>query len=154
MKHGSTLILRWAVILIGLFVLGVCVFLIPLILMSPDTELYKPSLAGLYLPAVPFFWALYQALKLLTLIDKNEPFSIGSMDAFKQIKYCALIISGIFLVSSPYIYYVADQDDAPGVLLIVLIIAFASFVIATFSALMQRLVQSAVDLKTENDLTV
>lgn len=154
MKHGSTLILRGAVILIGLFVLGVCLFLLPMAFMDDKTEFYKPIIAGLYIPAVPFFWALYQALKLLQLIDKNEPFSIASVDAFRQIKYCAFLISGIFLAGSPYVYYAAQRDDAPGVLLMAFIIAFASFVIATFSGLMQKLVQNAVDIKTENDLTV
>ena len=154
MKQGSTLILRGAVVLIGLSVLAICMFLIPIILVSDQTEFYKPLLAGLYVPAIPFFWALYQALKLLRLIDNSEPFSNDSANAFKQIKYCALIIGGIFLASSPYVYYVADQDDAPGVLLIVLVIAFASFVIATFSTLLQKLVQTAIDIKEENDLTV
>lgn len=154
MNQGPTVILRGAIMLIGLAILAICLLLLPTVLMSDHVEIYKPLLASLYIPAIPFFWALYQALKLLKLIDKGEAFSAGSVRAFKHIKNCALVISVLFLIGSPYAYYVADQDDAPGVLLMVLVVVFASFVIATFSGLLQKLVQNAIDLKEENDLTV
>ncbi|HEX7483679.1 MAG TPA: DUF2975 domain-containing protein [Candidatus Saccharimonadales bacterium] len=154
MKQGSTLFLRLAIILIGLFVLTLCVYVLPLIINDDNTGFYKPLLLGLYAPALPFFWALYHSLKLLGYIDANNAFSSESVKAFKAIKYCGIIIGIIFALASPYVYKVADMDDAPGVLLIHLVIAGASFVIAAFSALMQKLVQSAVDIKSENDLTV
>ena len=154
MKHGSTLFLRLAIILIGLFVLTLCLYVLPLIISDDNTGYYKPLLMALYLPAIPFFWALYQSLKLLRYIDANNAFSIASVKAFQAIKYCGIIIGAFFTVMSPYVYKVADMDDAPGVLLIHLVIAGASFVIAAFSALLQKLVQNAVDIKSENDLTV
>jgi hypothetical protein len=54
----------------------------------------------------------------------------------------------------PYIFYVADRDDAPGVSVIGFIIIFASFVIAVFAAVLERLLQNAIEIKSENDLTV
>jgi hypothetical protein len=77
-----------------------------------------------------------------------------SVDAFKYIKYCAIAIGALFVIGMPYIYQAADKDDAPGVIVIGLVIIWASFVIATFSAVLQKLVQNAVDIKSENDLTV
>lgn len=154
LNQVSTVLLRGIVILIGIFVLGLCFFVLPLGIMNDRTGMYGPILAGLYIPAVPFFYALFQALKLLDNIDNNQAFTALSVQAFKRIKYCAGIISGIFAAGSPYVYYVADKDDAPGVLLVALVIVGASFVIATFSAVMQKLVQNAVDIKAENDLTV
>lgn len=156
MKKGSTIILRGVVILIGLVVLAVCIFALPGVILSElagDFD-YGPIFAGLYVPAIPFFFALYQALKLLGYIDKNKAFSELSINALKKIKYCALIISGLFAVGMPYIFYVADRDDAPGVALIGFVIIGASFVIATAAAVFQSLVQNAVDIKSENDLTV
>jgi hypothetical protein len=108
----------------------------------------------LYITAVPFFFALYQALKLLNLIDKNKAFTHDSVVAFRNIQYCAYIISGLFILGMPYIFHVADRDDAPGVVAIGLVIIGASFVIGTFSAVMHTLVRNAVDIKSENDLTV
>ncbi|HYF97268.1 MAG TPA: DUF2975 domain-containing protein [Patescibacteria group bacterium] len=154
MKRGSTIILRGVVILIGFIVLGLCIFALPAGILSDNTGYYRPILLGLYIPAIPFFFALYQALKLLSYIDKNKAFSLASVKALRNIKYCALIISTLFITGMPYIFYAADRDDAPGVALIGFVIIGASFVIATFSAVLQKLLQNVVDIKSENDLTV
>lgn len=154
MKRGSTLFLRGVIVLIGLIVLALCIFALPAGISTDNTGDYRPILLGLYVPAIPFFFALYQSLKLLNYIDKNQAFTVLSVTAFKYIKYCAIAIGLLFMAGMPYIFQVADADDAPGVVLIGLVIAGASFVIATFSALLQKLVQNAVDIKSENDLTV
>lgn len=157
MERGSTVFLRGVVILIGLLVLGLCAIGLPMLIKSELTTSdfdYGWIFVGLYVPATPFFFALYQALKLLDYIDKNQAFSELSVQAFRSIKYCALTISGLFAAGMPYVFYVADRDDAPGVALTGFVIIGASFVIATFAAVLQKLVQNAVDIKSENDLTV
>ena len=154
MKLGSTHILRGVVILLGLIVLALCAIVLPAGIASDNTGYYWPILLGLYIPAIPFFYALHQTLKLLSYIDKHKAFSKLSVMALKNIKNCGLAISGLFLLGMPYIFYAADRDDAPGVVLVGLIIIGASFVVATAAAVFQRLVQNAVDIKTENDLTV
>lgn len=154
MKQASTLILRAVIILIATTVAAVCAILLPLGIMTDQTGLYRYILLGLYIPAIPFFIALFQAYKLLNLIAKNKAFSEKSVNILKSIKFCAVAISGLFFAGMPFIFYVADLDDAPGVVLIGLIIIFASFVIATFAAVLQKLIQNAVDIKEENDLTV
>lgn len=154
MNRGSTIFLRGAVVFIGLVVLALCVFALPAGIRTDQVGGYRHILLGLYVPAVPFFVALYQALKLLGYIDRNQAFSDLSVRALKYIKYCALTISGLFLAGMPYVFHVADMDDAPGVVLMGLIIIGASFVIATFAAVLQKLLQNAMDIKSENDLTV
>lgn len=154
MKRGSTFILRGAIATIALAVLALCIFALPAGISSDQTGLYRPILMGLYVPAIPFFYALYQAWKLLGYIDDNMPFTPLSVKAFSNIKYCAIVISVLFTLGMPYIYMAAEQDDAPGVIVVGLVIAFASLVIATFSGVLQTLVQNAVDIKSENDLTV
>lgn len=154
MKRSSTLFLKSVVYLIGIFILALCLFILPMGIMTDQVGYYRPILLGLYVPAVPFFFALYQAIKLLGYIDNDKAFSDLSVAALKNIKYSAAVISALFTTGLPYIYYAADRDDAPGVLAIGLVIAFASLVIASAAALFQRLLQNAVDIKSENDLTV
>jgi len=154
MKQGSTIFLRGVVILIGLIVLALCIFVLPAGIRTDITGYYRPILIGLYVPAIPFFYALYQAVKLLDYIDRNKAFSAASVGTLRSIKYCALLISGLFTAGMPYIFYAADRDDAPGVVLAGLIIVGASFVIATFAAVLEKLLQNAMDIKSENDLTV
>jgi hypothetical protein len=108
----------------------------------------------MYISAVPFYFALYQAFKLLCYIDKNKAFSQISVKALKNIKYCAITISALYLVIMPFVYLVAEKDDAPGLIIIGMVPIFASMVIAVFAAVLQKLLKEAIDIKSENDLTV
>lgn len=154
MKRGSTLFLKGVILLLGLGVLALCVYVLPMAIMSEQTGYYKPILLGMYVPGIPFYIALYESWKLLTYIDKNKSFSELSVKSLKHIKYCAAVISGLYVLGMPYIFHAADLDDAPGVVLIALIIIFASLVIATFAAVLQKLLQNVIDIKSENELTV
>lgn len=153
MKRGSTNVLRGAVILIGLIVALLCIG-IAFLIADGKQNYHTPIWLGLYVGAVPLYIALYQTIKLLGYIDKNTVFSELSVHALKNVKYCALTISGLFLAGSPYIFHVADKDDAPSILAVALVIIGTSFVIATSAAVLQRLLQNVIDIKSENDLTV
>ena len=154
MKQGSTLLLKLIVSLIGLAVLVLCIFLLLATISSGEARDYLPILLGIYLAAMPFFFALYQTLKLLIYIDKSEAFSDLSVKALKNIKYCAIAISALYAAIMPFIVYVADKDDAPGFTALGFVVIFASIVIATFAAVLQKLLQDVLDIKSENDLTV
>ncbi|YCA45060.1 DUF2975 domain-containing protein [Bacillus sp. JZ8] len=160
MNKGTTFFLKIAVILMGIPVLALCIFLVPEV-GSYAAELY-PDMAyikylifiDLYAAAIPFYIALYEAFKLLSYIDKNKAFSMISVKALKNIKYCAITISILYVVGMPLLYLIAEKDDAPGIILIGLVIIFASMVIAVFAAVLQKLLKEAIDIKSENDLTV
>ncbi|MDW7674668.1 MAG: DUF2975 domain-containing protein, partial [Bacillota bacterium] len=123
--------------------------------LNPNLDfLQYPLLIGLYVTAIAFFAALYQTLKLLSYIDKNKAFSELSVKALKIIKICAITISGFYVVMLPFVYLVAEKDDAPGLIIIGMVPPFASAVIAVFAAVLQKLLKNAIDIKSENDLTV
>lgn len=160
MQHGSTLFLKVAVILIGLPVLAACIFLVPglsslITLYSPDlASLRYLFLAGVYVSALVFFQALYQALGLLSMIDHSQAFSDASVRCLKNIKISAVIISILYIAQLPLLFLMAEGDDAPGLIVLGLLIIFASLVIAVFAAVLQRLLNDAIQLKSEVDLTV
>ncbi|PEU84825.1 hypothetical protein CN394_00475 [Bacillus anthracis] len=160
MKQGSTLFLKTVVILIGIPVLAMCIFLVPKIgnfvaELYPDIAYIKYLVfINLYATAIPYYFALYQTFKLLNYIDKNNAFSELSVKALKNIKYSALAISVLYVLGMPLFYLVAERDDAPGIIIIGMIMIFASMVIAVFAAVLQRLLKDAIDIKSENDLTV
>ncbi|MFC9277305.1 DUF2975 domain-containing protein, partial [Bacillus spizizenii] len=72
MNRVSTLFLKIAVILIGIPILALCIFVVPKIA-NYAAELF-PNMAYiqylvfvfLYVTAIPFYFALYQAFKLLS----------------------------------------------------------------------------------------
>lgn len=160
MKRGSTLFLKVVVILIGIPVLALCIFLVPEIAnfaaeLYPDFSLMKYLIfIDLYASVLPFYFALYQAFKLLGYIDKNKAFSEIFVRVLKNIKYCAITISGLYVAGMPLFYLLAERDDAPGIIVIGLLLIFASMVIAVFAAVLQKLLKEAIDIKSENDLTV
>lgn len=163
MKRGTTLFLKIAVILIGIPVLALCIFLLPQIANEANEAIKKGSdvayviygiLAVMYVSIIPFYFALYQALNLLSYIDKNKAFSELSVTALKKIRNAALIISGLYGVALPFVYIMAEVDDAPGLIIVGAIPIFGSMVIAVFSAVLQRLLKEAIDIKEENELIV
>jgi hypothetical protein len=119
-----------------------------------NANLYNPILLGMLIPAIPFFIALYQAFKLLGYIENGKVFSNISVKALKNIKYCGFAISLLYVIGMPYVFYVVQKDDNSGVIAIGCVVIFASVVIATAAAVFEKLLQNAVDIKSENDLTV
>ncbi|MEO4052410.1 DUF2975 domain-containing protein [Solibacillus sp. CAU 1738] len=160
MEKVTTLFLKIAVILLGIPIIALCIFLVPE--MANFVAKLLPEFAFLkYLvfiafdaSAIPFYFAVYQALKLLRYIDQNKAFSDLSVRALKKIKYSAITISILHVLVLPLFYIFAEVDDAPGVIFVGLVVPFASMVIAVFAAVLQKLLQEAIDIKSENDLTV
>jgi hypothetical protein len=160
MKQGSTYFLRAVVFCLGAVALFLASRILPAIYDGWAIEypqaahLQYPLLISLAATIVPFFIALHQTLKLLNYVDEGNAFSELSVRALRNIKYCAIIFSALYAISSPIFYYIAQAEDAPGVMVIGLIMTFAPVVIAVFSAVLEKLLQSAIDIKSENDLTV
>ena len=159
MKRGSTIFLKVVILLIG------AVALIGLI-RFPLTEgravnldlfsiYWDPVILYMYVASIPFFVALYQAFKLLGYIGQNKVFSLSSVKALRIIKYCAIAIAGFIVIGEVgLILNQSGQDDAAGPMALGIIITFVSIVIATVAAVFEKLLQSAIAIKSENDLTV
>jgi hypothetical protein len=76
------------------------------------------------------------------------------VNALRTIKYCALTIIGFVVVEEIFIMLNHGDDDAAGGVFMGVLITFGCVVIAAAAAVFEKLLQSAVDIKSENDLTV
>jgi len=156
----ETLFLKTVVFLLGLPVLALCIFIIPeiaafLVELVPSLAyLQYPFMIGLYASAGIYFFALYQVFRLLGFIDQDLAFSDLTVSVLKNIKFCAAAIGSLFILFMPLIFMMGDLDDAPGLVLIGLIIIFACMVIAVFAAVLEKLLQNAIAIKQENDYTI
>jgi len=158
MNRGSTIFLQIVIVLIGVGALA-------LMLWEPHIEgrnahatLFEiyfkdPFLAYAYIASIPFFISLYQAFKVLGYVRQNKTFSPATVKALRTIKYCAIAIIGFVAVSVIFLMF-ADKDDRPAGVFMRILIAFPSIVIATAAAMFERILQNAVDIKSENDLTM
>lgn len=160
MKKSSTLFLQAVIILIGIGSLA-------LLLWEPHLEgrnanatpfeIYfkDPFLAYAYTGSIAFFVALYQAFRVLGYVRQNKTFSPATVKAFRTIKYCAITLVGFILGAEVYIWTVMrGKDDITGGVAMGLILIFVSTIVATVAAVFEKTLQSAVDMKSENDLTV
>lgn len=154
----KTLFLKISIFLLGLPILLLCFYVLPLAAKESAAHypkpVYLPVIISAYLSALPFYFALYQAFRLLCYIDRNNAFSKASVTSLKYIKYCGAAISILYGINMPLLYFMAKKDDAPGIMIIGLACTFAPVVIAVFAAVLQKLLQNAIDIKAENDLTV
>ncbi|WP_033542983.1 DUF2975 domain-containing protein [Planococcus sp. CAU13] len=156
----ETIFLKIVIVLMALPVLAICIFVVPSLsafvgeLLPGWPFLQYLFMIALYATAVAYFIALYQSLKLLSYIDKGTAFSELSVKALKNIKYCALTITGLYILCLPVILYTAEIDDAPGLGGLGMVITFGAFVISVFAAVLQKLLENAIEIKSENDLTV
>lgn len=163
MKQGSTLLLKAAVIMMGVPVAALAVFLLLQVGTIAFSEAVDGSVLGyiiigililMYISIIPYYASLVQAYKLLTYIDHSQAFSDLSVVALKKIKRFAFVISAIYALMLPLVYVVAEWDDAPGLIVIGMLPIFAALVIGIFAAVLQRLLKEAIEMKLENELTV
>lgn len=160
MKRISTVFLQVVIVLIGIGTLA-------LLLWEPHLEgrnvhatLFEiyfkdPFLVYAYIGSISFFVMLYQAFKLLGYIGKNNVFSVNSVKALRTIKYCAIVLVAFVAGAEAYFLIVQrSKEDIAGGVVMGLFMIFVSVVIGTAAALLERILKNAVDLKSENDLTI
>lgn len=161
MKRSSTVFLQVVLALVGIGALALLLWEPHLEGRNTHATLYyvyfkDPFLAFAYAASIPFFVALYQAIKLLGYIGRNEAFSERSVKALRTIKYCAMALVASIVVAEAWLMIVqrSRSDDIAGGVAIGVMLMFVSAVIGTAAAVFERLAQNAVDIKSENDLTV
>jgi hypothetical protein len=158
-RRGATVFLQIVVVLIGAAVFAG-------MLWEPLTEgrnahatlaqvyFHDPFLAYAYAASVAFFVGLYQAFRLLGYAANNETISQPAVNAARWIRNCAFLTAGTILAAIVYIRLAAGHDDPAGAIMLGIAAIFAALVIGTAAAILERVLQNAVDIKRENDLTV
>lgn len=163
MKKSLTIVTKGIVYLMGSAVITVCTILLPELAreeaigkVNPPTAL--PFLVGAWVLSIPIFIALYQTLKLVSLIDENKAFSNQSVKALQTIKYCSMAFGILIVIGATAAIILtrsADPtEDVTPIFMVGFIFTFVSSVVATFFAVLKRILMDAIKIKSENDLTV
>ncbi|OGZ43983.1 MAG: hypothetical protein A3J55_00950 [Candidatus Ryanbacteria bacterium RIFCSPHIGHO2_02_FULL_45_17b] len=161
MKKSSTIFLQVVVVLIGIVALAIMIRFPLTEGRATNLDLFSiyadPFIVYGYVASIAFFVALYQAFKLLGYIGQNNVFSLSSVKALRNIKYCAIVLSVLIVAAAIYIRVSFDgntDDDPAGFIAVSIMATFISIVVATATAVFEKTLQSAMDIKSENDLTV
>ena len=158
-KRSTTIFLQGVIVLIGI---GTIIFLLwePHIegrnINSTLFQIYfnDPFLAYAYTASIAFFIALYQAFKLLGNIKRDEVFSQSSLKALRTIKYCCMTTIGFILPAVAYLFIVRPEDDIAGGIFMGILVFFISIVFATVASVFEKILQSAIDIKSANNLQI
>tara|TARA_R110002049_G_scaffold68159_3_gene176811 strand:- start:1308 stop:1787 length:480 start_codon:yes stop_codon:yes gene_type:complete len=159
MKKISIIFLRAVIVLIGIVALYIMI-------RFPLTEgraenldlfgiYFDPFILYGYASSIVFFVALYKVFKLLGYIGKDKLFTLNSIRTLRSIKYCVIILSILITMAGIFIkIYHNNEDDPAGFLAICIIITFISITVAIVMAVLEKKLQKAVDLKSENEITL
>ncbi|ODS84823.1 MAG: hypothetical protein ABS46_02490 [Cytophagaceae bacterium SCN 52-12] len=159
MKRIPTLFLQVVVVLIGIVALAILIRFPLTEGRAVNLDLFSiysdPLILFAYAASIAFFVALYKAFRLLGYIGQNKVFSSDSVGALKSIKYCAIVLSICIVIAGVYVKITHHKDDDPaGFLAMCIVTTFASVVVATAAAIFEKILQNALDMKSENDLTI
>ena len=158
MKRGFTLFLKVVILLIAVGAFAGMIWF-------PQTEgraanldlisIYTdPFIIYGYIASIPFFVGVDRALKLLNFIDANKSFSHGAVFTLRDMNFASLSLIGFITLAVFYIRFAAHGDDPAGPTAVGIVVSFTVAIVATAAAVFEKLLQNAVDMKSENDLTV
>lgn len=159
MKRISIIFLQAVIVLIGIVALAILIRLPLTEGRAANLDLFSiyadPFILYGYAASIAFFVALYKAFRLLGYIGQNKVFSSNAVKALKSIKYCAIVLGVLIVIAGLYIRISHNKEDDPaGFLAICIVTTFVAVVIATAAAIFEKILQNAIDMKSENDLTI
>jgi len=159
MKRPSTIFLQVVVVLISIVTIAVMIRFPLTEGRSANLDLLSiyadPLILYAYAASIVFFVALYKTFKLLGYIGQNKVFSPNSVRSLRSIKYCAIILGILIVIAGIYIrIFHAKDDDPAGFLAACIVTTFISIIVATAAAIFEKILQNALDMKSENDLTI
>lgn len=159
MKRISILFLQAVIVLIGIVALIILIRFPLTEGRAQNLDLFSiytdPLILYGYACSIAFFVALYKAFRLLGYIGQNKLFTPTSVKALRSIKFCAILLCILIAAAGVYINIFHHKDDDPaGFIAMSMILIFIGIAIATAVAVLEKILQNAIDMKNENDLTI
>lgn len=159
MKKVSITFLQTVVVLIGVIALALLIWFPQVEGRAANLDLFSiyfdPFIMYAYAASIAFFVALYKAFRLLGLVGENKVFSSEAVNNLRGIKYCAFTLSILIVIAGAYVRLFHSVDDDPaGFIALCIVSTFVSVVVATATAIFEKVLKNAIDMKAENDLTI
>lgn len=151
LKTDSLSKVLYAIILFGLIALTGVIIGLPWVMpvIFKDSTFYSmvnhnALLVLLYVTGIPTWIILWMTKRLAKNIIKRESFSESSIFSLKGISICAIIV---FIC---YLYTCLFLSATLGTI----VITIGAFMVSLISTIIYRLVQVAVEIQKENELTI
>ncbi len=92
-----------------------------------------------------FLYALVPSYHLVTRIKNNQFITEESLSLLHKIMMSAFVITILFIIEWPFWYLVAENDDAPGLILLILYVTSLSFTVSVFALALKRVIRNQLN---------
>ncbi len=107
----------------------------------------NPFIIYIYIASVPFFTGLYQAFKLLNLLEANRIYSQDAVNSLKVMKLASISLIGFIALAVFYIRFFANGDDDPaGFVSLGVLGSFLAVITVTAVSAFQKFLQNAIEM--------
>lgn len=150
-------LLRVLILLLGTGILVFCILLPNVAERTAEkfpefAYLQYPVLFYVYLTAVPFYIALFQGVRICGFILNDEPFSHSTVSALQIASVCS--VTEIFIYTLGAVLLFCCNALHPSIFLLILVILLAASMFALLCSILKHLVQKAIRLREESELTI
>ncbi|KAF2956848.1 DUF2975 domain-containing protein [Marinitoga sp. 38H-ov] len=128
-----------------IFTIIISIFVIPS-LIREGMEFYSKIpiiifFSGIYLTIIPFIYSNIQVIKIFGYVNNNEFYSEKTVQSLNKIKKSFFVIGIIYTLLMPMFYYLGEIDDAPGLILVGLIIVLSTFFVYILNSIFIELIK-------------
>ncbi|MFH5836265.1 DUF2975 domain-containing protein [Proteiniclasticum sp. C24MP] len=136
MRKTSILFLKLSILFVSVPLILLASYGLYSLMLNPVNPAYTwmlyPIIAGVYLSLIPLLWIFFHLYKLLGLVEEKSG-SETKNRVLRKLRKGSLFFGGLYLLTEPFVFQAAQEDDAPGLILFFMIPVFFALV---FSALL------------------
>lgn len=138
MRKISILFLRLSILAAALLIVLLGSYGLYSLILNPVNPVYAwmlyPIIAGVYVSLLPLFYGFIQFYKLLGLAEGKTGAESKNV-ILKKLRKGSLVFGSMYLLTEPFVFQVAQEDDAPGLILFYLIPFFFALVLGAIVTL-------------------
>ncbi|MFT8337960.1 DUF2975 domain-containing protein [Schleiferilactobacillus harbinensis] len=143
----------------GAFAIMCCVFIFPRV---PEHFVYQYHnlpvavifTVGLYGSAAAFFAAACYSSRLLSALTHRQAFTIRALQLLSRAKWGVVAMTGSLFPFFPQIVVILIQGEDPGSAIVFTGMVVIAAVVAVFLTILQRLWETALQIKDANDAII
>jgi len=156
MTKYSIRLLEVILLLIAIFILSLSVIDIVSLIKDPINPIYDhilyPIVIAIYVSTIFIYLAFYQTIQFIQLINHKLVFSNDSIYRLKKIKRYGLIFAALYVMALPFIYLLANADDAPGVIFVGITPLVGGFIVYLFTDILIKIIHQGISQKETSKL--
>lgn len=93
----------------------------------------------------PYIYSIVLSISLLNQVERDSLYSNSALISLKRIGVCGVVVGCLFLLIEIPTVFIAEYDDAPGLIIVVFLFGLLSFGVTAFSVMISKLVSNGLN---------